>query len=57
MDVQTISQFISTIGFPIVAAGAMFWLNYKTVPTLNQIAELLREVEELLKEVEKRDYD
>lgn len=57
MDVQTISQFISTIGFPIVAAGAMFWLNYKTIPTLNQIAELLREVEELLKEVEKSDHN
>lgn len=25
MDVQTISQLIGTLGFPIVACGAMFW--------------------------------
>lgn len=26
MDIQTIADFISTIGFPIVACGAMFYM-------------------------------
>lgn len=26
MDIQTIANFISTIGFPIVACGAMFYM-------------------------------
>lgn len=34
MDVQTITQIISSVGFPIVAAGAMFYLYDKTVKDL-----------------------
>ena len=30
MTVQDISTLISTIGFPIVACGALFWSNLKT---------------------------
>lgn len=30
MEFQDILTAISTVGFPIVACGAMFWLNYKT---------------------------
>lgn len=30
MDMQTILQAVGTVGFPIVACAAMFWLNYKT---------------------------
>lgn len=30
MDIQTILQAVGSVGFPIVACGAMFWLNYKT---------------------------
>lgn len=30
MDMQTILQAVGSVGFPIVACGAMFWLNYKT---------------------------
>jgi len=25
MDVQTLAQLVSSLGFPIVVAGAMFW--------------------------------
>lgn len=25
MDVQTLTQIVSSLGFPIVVAGAMFW--------------------------------
>ena len=30
MDIQTILQAVGSVGFPIVACAAMFWLNYKT---------------------------
>ena len=29
MDIETISQLIATLGFPIVACGAMFWMINK----------------------------
>lgn len=29
MDVQVIGQLIASLGFPIVAAGAMFWMVNK----------------------------
>ena len=34
MDAQTITQIISSVGFPIVAACAMFYLYDKTVKDL-----------------------
>lgn len=30
MNVQDVSTLISTLGFPIVACGALFWSNLKT---------------------------
>ena len=45
MDMQTILQAVSSLGFPIVACGAMFWLNYKTGERhreeMNKITEAL----------------
>ena len=29
MQINEIMQAIATVGFPIVACAAMFWLNYK----------------------------
>ena len=29
MDANTIMQLVGSLGFPIVASCAMFWLNYK----------------------------
>ena len=29
MDVQVIGQLVATLGFPIVACGAMFWMVNK----------------------------
>lgn len=34
MDVQAITQIISSVGFPIVAAAAMFYLYDKTIKDL-----------------------
>lgn len=36
MNLQDILTAISTVGFPIVAFGAMFWYNYKTVNKINE---------------------
>lgn len=30
MDMQSVMTAISTLGFPIVACAAMFWLNWKS---------------------------
>ena len=29
MDANTVIQLVSTLGFPIVACGALFWLNMR----------------------------
>lgn len=36
MTVQDITTIISTLGFPSVAAGALFWLNMKTSDNFNK---------------------
>lgn len=30
MNVQDVTNLVSTLGFPIVACGALFWSNLKT---------------------------
>ena len=39
MDVQTITQIISRVGFPIVAAAAMFYLYDKTIKDLTMMIQ------------------
>ena len=42
-----IGQLISTLGFPIVASGALFWLNLKTSETYSKsIEEMRKTIEE-----------
>lgn len=36
---NAILQAISSVGFPIVAAGAMFYLNYKTTAAINDLSK------------------
>lgn len=36
MSVQDITNIISTLGFPIVASGALFWLNMRTNDNFNK---------------------
>lgn len=42
MDASTVQQFISNLGFPIVACGALFWY-------MNRQAERHREEQEALR--------
>lgn len=37
-----IGSLISTLGFPIVASGALFWLNIKTSETYSKSIEEMR---------------
>lgn len=59
MDFQSISQFISNVGFPICAFGAIFYLYDKTVKDLtvsiNKIDATLEHILTHLKESEKED--
>lgn len=35
MDFENVATMINTVGFPIVASGALFWLNVKVIGKLN----------------------
>ena len=44
---KEIGSLISTLGFPIVASGALFWLNIKTSETFaKSIEEMRKTIEE-----------
>ena len=42
MNAQDISNLISTLGFPIVACGALFWSNLKTSDRYNKTIDEMR---------------
>ena len=47
MEVTEIGTLVSTLGFPIVASGALFWLNLKTSETYaKSIEEMRKTIEE-----------
>lgn len=65
MDVNAISQFIGSYGFPIVACGALFWYivkeqreSRKTQDELKSViqsnTEMIKQLCELVREVIKR---
>lgn len=47
MDAETITQLINGVGFPIVASGALFWLN---VNVMRQQKETLAALQKSLAE-------
>lgn len=42
MEIAEINSLISSLGFPIVASGALFWLNLKTSETYAKSMEEMR---------------
>ena len=59
MDVQVITQIVTTVGFPIVAAGALFWYVNKLteshkeetkamMESISQNTTVLSELKELI---------
>ena len=43
MSVDEISQLVSNLGFPIVVAGVLFWLMYKSSVMYNNTIQKMRE--------------
>lgn len=51
MDVNAITSLVSSIGFPIVACGALFWFQAKFLKELSQeIKTSLKEVTDSISE-------
>ena len=47
MDIQVIGQLIASLGFPIVACGAMFWMVNKQEERHNEeVGSLRKTIEE-----------
>lgn len=43
MEFQDVLTAISTVGFPIVACAAMFWLNYRTAQDHKEESEKMNQ--------------
>lgn len=43
MDVKTISEFIASVGFPIAAFAAMFWMCNNTLQKITSAIESLKD--------------
>ena len=52
MDINTIAQIVSTVGFPIAACCVMFYQNGKLQETLTQLSNTLAQMADRLKDVE-----
>ena len=50
-DVQTILTAISTVGFPIVACIAMFWLYTKILPILTQLSQNMQDTKNAIEDM------
>lgn len=47
MDVQVIGQLVASLGFPIVACGAMFWMMNKNEERhMDEIGDLRKTIED-----------
>lgn len=49
MDINAIMQAVSTVGFPIVACGVLFYQNNKLTETIGELKNTLTENTTLLK--------
>lgn len=50
MDIEQITQLVNGVGFPIVASGALFWLNVKII---NRIDRAMRDNTDAIRELHK----
>ena len=50
MDLQAITTFITTVGFPIAACVALFWQNNKMSETISRNTEAILELTTIIKE-------
>lgn len=50
MDIQAITTFITTVGFPIAACVALFWQNNKMSETISRNTEAILELTTIIRE-------
>lgn len=59
MDFNTILQAVSSVGFPIVACGVLFYQNNKLTETITNLKETIADnttaIKILLNEIDRRD--
>ena len=51
METVDIVNVISTVGFPIAACCAMFWLYTKMLPVITQLSDTMKDNQKMLEEV------
>ena len=51
MDFETIMSAVSTVGFPIVCCGVLFYQNSKLTETINELKVTLVENTTILKSI------
>lgn len=49
MDINILMQAVSTVGFPIVCCGVLFYQNSKLTETIGQLKDTLTENTTILK--------
>ena len=52
MDINTISQLIGSVGFPIAACCVMFFQNSKLQQTLSDLSKTLSSMNERISDIE-----
>lgn len=59
MDFNTILQAVSSVGFPIVACGVLFYQNNKLTETITNLKDTIADnttaIKILLNEIDRRD--
>lgn len=59
MDFNTVIQAVSSVGFPIVCCGILFYQNSKLVETITNLKETIADnttaIKILLNEIDRRD--
>lgn len=59
MDLSTVMSAVSTVGFPIVCCGVLFYQNNKLVETITNLKETIADnttaIKILLNEIDRRD--
>lgn len=52
MEIETVAQLISTVGFPIAACVVMFYQNDKLQKVLGEVSQTLVQMSERLSQIE-----
>ena len=54
IDVNSITQLINSVGFPIVCCGVLFWNNYKLTSTIAELTSTLKLIDERIEKLENK---